>query len=119
MKTVVLKIVQSGRELLESLRGKLATVGIVLLLCVVGYHAVFGANGLLVYEQKRKESQELDRQIKSLQQQNSGMELENKALKNDPQTIEKEARERLRYARPGEFVYTLPVAPVTPAHQKK
>jgi len=34
------------------------------------------------------------------------MEQEIKALKNDPKTIEKEARERLRYARPGEVVYT-------------
>ncbi|HWF03405.1 MAG TPA: septum formation initiator family protein [Candidatus Angelobacter sp.] len=115
----MLKNIKAGRELLESLRGKLATAGIVLLLCVVGYHAVFGANGLLVYEQKRRESQQLELQIKSLQQQNSSMELENKALKSDPQTIEKEARERLRYARPGEFVYTLPVAPVTPVRQKK
>jgi cell division protein FtsB len=119
VKTIVLKMAKDGKDLLEGLRGKLATAGIVLLLCVVGYHAVFGANGLLVYEQKRRESQELDRQIKALQQQNNGMELENKALKNDPQTIEKEARERLRYARPGEFVYTLPAAPVTPVQQKK
>jgi cell division protein FtsB len=59
-------------------------------------------------------NQELDHQIKALQQQNAGLELENKALKNDPKTIEKEARERLRYARPGEFVYTLPVTPISP-----
>ena len=59
------------------------------------------------YQQKRRESRELDRQIKALQQQNGGMEQEIKALKNDPKTIEKEARERLRYARPGEVVYTV------------
>ena len=112
-------IVNGGRELLYGLRRRLATVGIGILLCMVGYHAVFGANGLLVYQQKRKESQELDRQIKTLQQQNSGLELENKALKSDPQTIEKEARERLRYARPGEYVYTLPAAPVAPTREKK
>ena len=61
----------------------------------------------------------MDRQIKALQQQNGGMEQEIKALKNDPKTIEKEARERLRYARPGEVVYTLPAAPVPSAQEKK
>ena len=102
-----------------NLRRKLATAGIGILLCVVGYHAVFGANGLMVYQQKRRESQDLERQIKVLQQQNGSVEQKIKALKNDPQTIEKEARERLRYARPGEFVYTLPATPVAPVHDKK
>jgi cell division protein FtsB len=119
LKTIVLENVKGGRELLYSLRGKLATAAIGIVLCVVGYHAVFGANGLMVYEQKRQESQELDRQNKALQQQNGGLEIENKALKNDPKTIEKEARERLRYVRPGEFVYTLPATPVAPAREKK
>jgi cell division protein FtsB len=80
---------------------------------------VFGANGLVDYRQKRRESRELDRQIKALQQQNGGMEQEIKALKNDPQTIEKEARERLRYARPGEVVYTVSSPPLAPPPEKK
>lgn len=112
------KIFKGGSEPLFSRRGKLATMGIGILLCMVAYHAIFGANGLMVYEQKRRESQELDRQIKSLQQQNNSLETENKALKSDPETIEKEARERLRYARPGEFVYTLPTAPVVAGKEK-
>jgi cell division protein FtsB len=112
-------MLQGGRELLHRGRRKLATAAIGILLCVIGYYAVFSANGLLDYQQKRRESQELDRQIKALQQQNGGMEQVIKALKNDPKTIEKEARERLRYARPGEVVYTLPAAPVAPAQEKK
>jgi len=112
-------MLQGGRELLHRGRRKLATAAIGVLLCVIGYFAVFSANGLLDYQQKRRESRELDRQIKALQQQNGGMEQSIKALKNDPKTIEKEARERLRYARPGEIVYTLPAAPVAPAQEKK
>ena len=108
-----------GREWLYNLRRKLATAGISALLCVVGFHAIFGANGLMVYQQKRRESQDLERQIKVLQQQNGNTEQEIKALKNDPKTIEKEARERLRYARPGEFIYTLPASPVAPTGEKK
>ena len=115
----MLGMLNSGREWLYRSRRKLATAGIGIVLCVVGYHAVFGANGLMVYQQKRRESRELDRQIKAMQQQNGGMEQEIKALKNDPKTIEKEARVKLRYARPGEVVYTLPAAPVSSVQEKK
>jgi cell division protein FtsB len=111
--------IKSGREQLYRLRHKLAAAGIAVLLCVVGYYAVFGANGLMDYQQKRRESRELDRQIKTLQQQNSGMEQEIKALKNDPQAIEKEARERLRYARPGEVIYTVSPPTVAQSPEKK
>ena len=111
--------IKSGREQLYRLRHKLAAAGIGVLLCVVGYYAVFGANGLMDYRQKRQESRELDRQIKVLQQQNGGMEQEIKALKTDPKTIEKEARERLRYARPGEVVYTVSPPPVAQPPEKK
>jgi cell division protein FtsB len=113
------ELIQHGRERLYQLRRKLATAGIGLLLCVLGYHVVFGANGLMVYQQKRRESVELERQIKALQNQNGGMEQEIKALKSDPKTIEKEARERLKYARPGEVVYTLPSAPAAAVSEKK
>lgn len=111
--------IKHGREQLYRLRHKLAATGIGILLCVVGYYAVFGANGLVDYQQKRRESRELDRQIKALQQQNGGMEQEIKALKTDPKTIEKEARERLRYARPGEVVFTVSPAPVAQPQEKK
>lgn len=100
-------------------RRKVAAAGVGALLCVVGYYTVFAANGLVDYRHKRQESRELDRQIKTLQQQNAGMEKEIKALKSDPETIEKEARERLRYARPGEVVYTVSAPSVAPAPEKK
>jgi len=47
------------------------------------------------------------------------MEQEIKALKTDPKAIEKEARERLHYTRPGEVVFALPAAPAVPAKEKK
>ena len=94
-------------------RRKLATCAVGLLAFGLGYHVVFGANGLMVYEQKRKEYRQLQEQNRSLQQQNQELEKQNKALKNDAQAIEKEARERLHYARSGEVVYTLPNKPTT------
>lgn len=113
------RVINNGKQVFFNLRTKLAMAGIALVLCVVAYHAIFGPNGLLVYQQKRRESAELDRQIKLLQQQNANLEQENKALKTDPKAIEKEARERLRYVRPGEFVYTVPTTPAAQPAQKK
>jgi cell division protein FtsB len=115
----MLERLKRGSEFLYRSRHKLAATGIGILLCVVGYYAVFAANGLVDYQQKRREFQELDHQIKVLKQQNGGMEQEIKALKNDPKTIEKEARERLRYARPGEVVYTISPPAVAQPPEKK
>jgi cell division protein FtsB len=115
----MLGVLRSGKEFLYCSRRKAAAAGIGILLCVVAYYAVFAANGLVDYRQKRQESRELDRQIKVLQQQNAGMEKEIKALKSDPETIEKEARERLRYARPGEVVYTVSAPSVATVQEKE
>jgi cell division protein FtsB len=94
-------------------RRKLATCGVGFLACVLAYHVIFGANGLMVYEQKRKEYRQLLQQNRALQQQNQDLEQQNKALKTDPQAIEKEAREHMHYARSGEVIYTLPTKPAT------
>jgi cell division protein FtsB len=99
-------------------RHKLATAAVGALLCLLGYHAIFGANGFLAFHQKTNESQKLDREIQALQQDNVRRQEEIKALKSDPQAIEKEARQQLRYARPGEVVYTLPAPTPTPANKK-
>lgn len=82
-----------------------------MLACLLAYHVVFGANGLVQYEQKRKEFRQVQEQNRSLEQQNQELDKQNQALKTDPQAIEKEAREQLRYARPGEVVYTLAPKP--------
>src|SRR5262249_9538529 len=112
------ELIQNGKEQIQDLRRKLTTPMVVILLCLAAYYVVFSANGLLVYEQKRHESQDLDKQIKGLEQQNSSMEQQIKALKSDPQAIEKEARERLRYTRPGEVVFTIPTVPAVAAKDK-
>lgn len=100
-------------------RRKLATCGVGLLACVLGYHVVFGANGIMVYQQKRKEFQQLQEQNRLLQQQNQEAEKQIKALKTDPQAIEKEAREHLHYVRPGEVIYTVPAKPAPTPNPKR
>jgi cell division protein FtsB len=89
----------------------MAVAASAVVLCVAAYYVVFSANGLMVYREKRRTSQDLDRQIKALQQQNSAIDGEIKALKTDPKTIEKEAHERFHYTKPGEIIYSIPTAP--------
>lgn len=110
---------QTARGWLYRFRRRLATVAVGLLACILGYHVIFGANGVMVYKQKRAEYRQLQEQNRNLQQQNEALEQQIKALKTDPQAIEKEAREQLHYARPGEVVYSVPAKPITtpPAHK--
>ena len=72
---------------------------------------MFGANGMVVYRQKKAEYQSLHKEINSLQKENEQYTEQIKALETDPKTIEKEAREQLHYARPGEVIYVEPTPP--------
>jgi len=98
---------RTARELYGA-RRKLATAGVALLAVMVAYHVLFGADGTAAYHKKRAEYGNLQREIEELQRENERLAQQIKALKTDPRTIEKEAREQLRYARPGEVIYALP-----------
>lgn len=89
-------------------RRRIATAGVVLVAGMVAFHVVFGANGVFVYAHKRSEYRDLDSELKSLKLENERLNQNIKALRTDPKTIEKEAREQLRYTRPGEVIYALP-----------
>jgi cell division protein FtsB len=89
-------------------RRKVATVAAAVLAIGVAYHVVFGANGLTVYEQKRQETHLLNQQMQDLQRENDRLKDHVQRLQNDPNAIEQQAREELRYTRPGEVIYTLP-----------
>ncbi|HZQ93276.1 MAG TPA: septum formation initiator family protein [Terriglobales bacterium] len=97
-------------------RRRLAAGGIALLAVMLASHVIFGANGMVVYQHKRAEFRSLDKEIRELQTENERLAGQIKALKTDPKTIEKEAREQLRYTRPGEVVYVMP-APAQPPQQ--
>jgi len=106
--------IEKSRPLLSALyteRRRLATAGVAVLTVWLFLHVMFGANGMVVYRSKRAERQKLQADIEKLQKENDLYEQQIKALQNDPQAIEKEAREQLHYARPGEVVYVEP-APV-------
>lgn len=79
-----------------------------MLALAVGYHVVFGPNGLTVYEEKRQETRRLNQEMQDLQRENDLLKGHVDRLQSDPNAIEHQAREELHYARPGEVIYALP-----------
>jgi cell division protein FtsB len=94
------------------LRRRLATIAVAVLAALLFVHVLLGANGMVVYKQKRAEFESLQKKIALEQKENELYRQQIQGLKNDAKAIEKEAREQLRYARPGEYVYV----PQTPAN---
>jgi cell division protein FtsB len=86
---------------------RVATAMAIVIAVSLGYHAIFGANGLTAYQQKRNQHQLLQNEILQLQQQNSRLQEHVDHLQSDPDAIEHEARVILRYAKPGEVIYAL------------
>jgi len=102
---------------LYGLRRRIATVAIAALTIMLFAHVMLGANGMIVYKQKRDEYQSLQKQMARVREENAAYERTIQGLKTDEKAIEKEAREQLRYARPGEYVYVPPPAnPAPPAN---
>ena len=79
------------------------------------WHVVSGKHGLSVWQQKRVEDKQLHKEIESLQQENARLKQRVQRLKSDPHAIEREAREKLHYAKPGEVIYSLPPDPPAPS----
>jgi cell division protein FtsB len=95
------------------LRRRIATVTVTVLAASLFVHVMFGANGMVVYKQKRAEYEGLRKKIVQVQQENDRYTQQIQGLKSDQKSIEKEAREQLGYAKPGEYVYVPPVAAKT------
>jgi cell division protein FtsB len=96
---------------LFKLRHRIATVAVALLAASLFVHVVFGANGMVIYRQKRAEYQALQKEIAQQQRENDRYTQQIQSLKSDEKAIEKEAREQLGYAKPGEYVYVAPTQP--------
>jgi cell division protein FtsB len=104
--------VEWGRPLFErvyALRRRLATITVAVLAALLFVHVLLGANGMVVYKKKRVEYQALQQRIVLEQKENDLYRQQIQGLKTDEKAVEKEAREQLHYARPGEYVYVPPV----------
>ena len=104
----------------------MATACIGLLAFLIGYKVVLGANGTVEWRAKRVEYQQLQQDIEKATLDHQQLETRVKKLQGDPNTIVKEAREKLGYVMPGEVVLVQPqprpdvhstsVAETFPAH---
>jgi cell division protein FtsB len=93
---------------------RLGTAAATLLIGGLLLHAMFGANGMVIYRQKHAELQSLQSEVERLQKENGQYVDQIRSLKSDPAAIEKEAREQLHYTRRGEVVYVAPDPPPKP-----
>jgi cell division protein FtsB len=100
--------IQTGAQRLFGWRRRIATGGVAVLTAMLLVHVVWGDNGAVDYSKKRSEHKQLEQELQDLQKENERLQTNIKGLRTDPKVIEKEAREQLKYARPGEVIYTLP-----------
>jgi cell division protein FtsB len=78
---------------------------VVLMLVLLG---ILGDNGYLERRAQRREIQAVSAEVEKIRQENQQLNQAIRDLRSDPAAIEELARERLRLARPGEVVITLP-----------
>lgn len=102
------------RTILHS-RRRLATLGIFVLVLFLGFHVVFGANGMVVYTNKRAEYRNLQKEAQQLDEENARLTKQVEQLRKDPKAIEREAREQLHYTKRGEIIYLLPQKTADPS----
>jgi cell division protein FtsB len=98
------------REFVQKLvqwRRLLATAVIGVVAAFLFSHPLAGNKCWVSYRQKQVEYQKLQQELQRIDQENQRLDAEIKALKSDPKAIEKEAREQLRYAKPGEVIYLM------------
>jgi cell division protein FtsB len=91
--------------------GTTIAVGLALL---VTWHVVYGRHGVSVWWQMRAQDRVLQQQINDLQHENDAMREQIGRLQSDPKAIEREAREKLHYAKPGEKIIYSTAQPQTP-----
>ena len=85
-------------------RRRIATVFAVVIAVLLGYHALFGANGVVAYRAKRSEDHLLAQQLEKIKAENGRLKSHVEHLKTDPDAIEYEAHTRLRYTRPDQVI---------------
>jgi len=92
-----------------------ASVLAVALAVLIVWHGVVGRNGLLVWQQKRVEDQQLRKEIDSLNQENARLRNRVERLKTNPDAIGVVARDKLHYTKQNEVIVDLSNEQKTPA----
>jgi cell division protein FtsB len=89
------------------LRKKAAALGSIIALIALLVGSLFGDRGILHLMAQRERAESLKREIDELRSENARLAGEIAALKTDPRSIERLAREELGLARPGETVFLI------------
>lgn len=105
---------QALRFVLHAWRPAASAMAVALALLIV-WHGVSGKNGLLVWQQKRVEDQQLRKEIDDLNQENARLRDRVERLKTNPDAIGVVARDKLHYAKPNEVIVDLGNEPQTQA----
>ena len=74
------------------------------LVAALGYHVICGEHGFLALRREKQQYNAFQKQAIQVQQENDQIQKQINALKNDPKTIEKRAREDSLMAKPGEII---------------
>jgi cell division protein FtsB len=72
---------------------------------------IFGTHGVLAMRHAQKEAASVQQEIEQINKENRQLQDSVKALKTDPQAIERIAREELGLARPGEIIFKTSTRP--------
>jgi cell division protein FtsB len=93
------------------------TASLLLTLALLGLlvHDLFSEHGFLAMRRSQKEAQRLRLEIQKINEENRNLAEQIRALKSDPRTIERIAREEMGLVRPGELIYKLPAKPPEPS----
>ncbi len=67
--------------------------------------AVFGDHGIITYLELRRAYGEMESRVEKIEKENKRLTREINALRNDPATMERIAREELGMIKPGEILY--------------
>jgi cell division protein FtsB len=113
--TVVNKVasgVENGRDFGGFFKRHMREILVVALL-LLAVHDVFGEHGFLAMWRTQKQLTQLRGDIDRLNKENTKMTNQVTALKTDPETIERIAREQMGLAKPGELIFKLPAAPAS------
>jgi len=95
------------REFLRRNMSLFLAAGFVLLLV----QDIFGTHGVLAMRRAQKEAARVQQEIDRVNHENHQFQDKVKALKSDPQAIERIAREEMGLARPGEYIFKIPSKP--------
>jgi cell division protein FtsB len=83
-------------------------------LCLLLLQDIFGTHGLIAMRRSQQEAAQVQREIDQINDENRQLQGRVKALKSDPATIERIAREEMGLARPGEYIFKIPSKPADP-----